>query len=637
MARTTKTGIGSKLGLMPSLCLAVAVIYIARDVLVPLAVAVLLAFLLNPAVTWLERHRVWRWLAIVLVVGASLSSVAAITWVIEQQFVEVAAQLPKYSQNIQDKLRSLRHVSAGGLANAAAGVESTIKSVASTNPTSQTPTHPGETSAANHANTESQPPAPTPIVVQQYSWLQMVGQYTGQVLSPIATFGLILVFVVFILANRKDLRDRVLRLVGDARLHVTTQALDDAATRITHYLQMQSAINAVYGVCVGVGLWIIGASSHEGHFPNVLLWALLAMLLRFLPYLGPWIAAALPIILSLAVFSGASVFFATVSLYVGLELFTSNLIEPWLYGSSTGMSAVAILASAVFWTWLWGPVGLLLSTPLTVCLVVLGKYVPQLQFLSVLLGDEQALEPAVRTYQRLLSFDQEEAHELLNKYLKEHGLEHVYEEVLIPALVMAERDRYAGRLDSDREIFVCQAMRDLIEQLAQSQKKEHPAPEIPINSTVTVLCLPAHSQADEIVGVMLAQLLELKGQRATTVSQTLLAGEMLELIQSQKAAVVCISALPPGAAAHSRYLCKRLHTRFPDLPTAVGLWTSKTHPKTLLDRLSGDHRVHPVTHLKEAVAAIHEMVQPLLLQHAHDNPNVKPNSPPLENLTPGHA
>ncbi len=188
-------------------------------------------------------------------------------------------------------------------------MESTFKSVASTNPTSHAPAH-AETSGAaapDHPDTINQPSAPTRVVVQEYSepwvWFQMIGQYTGQVLSPLATLGLVLVFVIFILANRRDLRDRILRLVGDARLHVTTQALDDAATRITHYLQMQSAINAVYGVCVGVGLWIIGASSHEGHFPNILLWALLAMLLRFLPYLGPWIAAALPIILSLAVFS----------------------------------------------------------------------------------------------------------------------------------------------------------------------------------------------------------------------------------------------------------------------------------------------------------------------------------------------
>jgi len=615
MARTTHTVIGSKIGLMPTIVLTVAALYIAREVLIPVAVAILLAFLLTPAVTGLQRRHLGRWLSIVLVVGAALSAVGAITWVVEQQFVEVAAQLPKYSENIKDKVRRLRGVSAGDIATAAAGVESTFKAaVASTNPT----THPTTGGTAPASTTESQQSGHPEVIVQQYSepwsWYQLIGQYSGQVLSPLATLGLVLVFVIFLLANRTDLRDRILWLVGDARLHVTTQALDDAATRITHYLLMQSAINAVYGVCVGIGLWIIGAYSAEGRFPNVLLWAMLAMLLRFLPYLGPWIAAALPIVLSLAVFNGAGVFFATVGLYVGLEILTSNLIEPWLYGSSTGMSAVAILASAVFWTWLWGPVGLLLSTPLTVCLVVLGKYVPQLQFLAVMLGDEQALEPSVRTYQRLLSLDQEEAGELLHKYQKEHGLERVYDEVLIPALVMAERDRYAGRLDGDREIFLCQAMRDLIEELGEAQKKQNAGTGVTSDSAGTVLCLPAHSQADEIVGLMLAQLLELKGQRAIAASQTLLAGEMLELIEAQKAPVVCISALPPAAVAHSRYLCKRLQIKFPDLPTVVGLWTSKTNSKTLLERLSGDHRIHPVTGLKEAIAGIHEMVQPLLLQ-----------------------
>jgi predicted PurR-regulated permease PerM len=613
MARTTHTVIGSKIGLMPTIVLTVAALYIAREILIPIAVAVLLAFLLTPAVTWLQRRYFPRILAIVLVVAASLSVVGAITWVVEQQFVEVAAQLPKYSQNIKDKVGRLRGASTGSIATAAAGVESTLRSVASTNPTAHPTAHAG--AASELTNAVQQPPPP--VIVQEsssdsWSWYKLLGQYSGQVLSPLATLGLVLVFVIFLLANRSDLRDRILRLVGDARLHVTTQALDDAATRIQHYLMMQSAVNAVYGVCVGIGLWIIGACSAEGHFPNVLLWAMLAMVLRFLPYLGPWIAAALPIVLSLAVFSGANVFFETVCLYVGLELLTSNLIEPWLYGSSTGMSAVAILASAVFWTWLWGPVGLLLSTPLTVCLVVLGKYVPQLQFLAVMLGDEQALEPSVRAYQRLLSLDQEEASELLHKYQKEHGLERAFEEVLIPALVMAEKDRYAGRLDGDREIFLLQAVRDLVEELGESQKKQNPA--IAANdSAVTVLCLPAQSQADELVGLMLAQLLELKGQRAIAASQTLLAGEMLELIQSQKAPIVCISALPPAAVAHSRYLCKRLQIRFADLPTVVAVWTSKTSPKTLHERLSGNHPIHPVTNLKEAMAAIHEMVQPLLL------------------------
>jgi predicted PurR-regulated permease PerM len=594
---------------MPSLCLGVAVLYLARDVLVPAALAILLAFLLTPAVTWLEHRHLGRILSIIIVVGASLTAIGGLTWVVEQQFVEFGAHLPNYRENIQDKWRRIRGASDSDLATAAKAVETTIKSVATTNPAVLHP----KTSPASAPGSSV-----APLIVQESSdpWAfpKMVEQYSGLVLSPLATMGLILVFVIFILVNRRDLRDRILRLVGDARLHLTTQALDDAATRITHYLLMQSAVNAVYGVCVGIGLWTIGAFSAEGRFPNVLLWALLATLLRFLPYLGSWIAAALPIMLSFVFFGNASIFLATVGMYVGLELVTANLLEPWLYASSTGLSAMAILASAVFWTWLWGPIGLLLSTPLTVCLVVMGKYVPHLQFLSVMLGDEQVLEPSVRTYQRLLSLDQEEAGELLQKYRKENGLQRVYEEVLIPALVLAERDRYSKTLDADREVFLSQAMRDLIDELGEAEKKQTPATAVADDSAVTILCLPAHSEADEIVGLMLAQLLALKGQRAIAVSQVSLAGEMLEMIQAQKAAVVCISALPPAAVSHSRYLCKRLKIKFPDLATVVGLWTSNADAKTSLERLCVDPRVRLATTVKQAVAELLEMVQPIQLQ-----------------------
>jgi hypothetical protein len=319
---------------------------------------------------------------------------------------------------------------------------------------------------------------------------------------------------------------------------------------------------------------------------------------------------------------------------VAIELVISNVLEPWIYGSSTGLSVMAILVSAVFWTWLWGPIGLLLATPLTVIVVVLGKYVPQLRFLDVILGDEQVLEPSFRVYQRLLTLDQEEAGELLHDYRKEKGLECVYDQVMIPALAMAEKDRHTGQVDTERETFIRQAMRDLIEELGDAQRTENAAaalaelqekpdspasvvsPSISKKPSVIVLCLPAHDEADEIVGLMLTQLLELKGQRAIAASQVSLAGEMLELVQEHEAGTVCISALPPAALAHSRYLCKRLHVRFPELPTVVGLWTSKADPKKSLDRLACHGPVHLVTSVGAAIAEIHQIIQPLLLQCA---------------------
>jgi len=666
MSRLTETKSGLKLGLIPTIFAVVAALYFAQAVLVPLAVAILLAFLLAPVVCLLERWRAGRILAVVLAVGTALAVLGTIGWVVEQQFVQVAEKLPDYRENIQSKLRRFQGAAGGSFSKAAKGVEETLKSVAGTQ-SSTAPSAIANLTTASQAR-DSRPGDPTlpkvspqnPLPVREYSEppspLQIVGRYLGRLLSPLATGGLIMVFVIFMLFNRRDLRDRMIRLVGHGRLNLTTQALDDAATRISRYLLMQSAINATYGICVGIGLWIIGLSSAEGQFPNVLLWALLAAVLRFVPYLGPFIGAAVPVVLSLAVFNSPVVFAATLGMYVAIELVISNVLEPWLFGSSTGLSVMAILVSAVFWTWLWGPIGLLLSTPLTVIVVVLGKYVPQLRFLDVILGDEQVLAPSVRVYQRLLSLDRQEAGQLIHDYRKEKGLTCVYDEVMIPALAMAEKDRHTGQVDSERETFICQAMRDLIEELGDAQRIEvvatalaeveekdaeakrdntvsvvQPAigPSIPPQPSVIVLCLPAHNEADEIVGLMLAQLLELKGQRAIAASQTFLAGEMLELVAEHDAGAVCISALPPAALSHSRYLCKRLHAKFPALPTVVGLWTSKADPKKSLDRLACKNSVQLVTSVGAAIAEIHQMIQPLLLKRGSADAKIdtKPKSP----------
>lgn len=629
----------SKLGVMPTVLATVAVLYFAQAVLVPLAVAILLAFLLAPVVNWLEGLRIGRIAGVILAVGMALAVLGTIGWVVQRQFVEVAERLPDYRENIQNKMRRFQGAAGGSFAKAARGVEETINSMAGTRPSTAPSAMTGLAPSPQASNNRPGEPAlpqvspQNPLPVREYSEppspLETIGRYLGHLLNPFATAMLIVVFLIFMLLNRRDLRDRMIRLIGQGRLTLTTQALDDAGTRISRYLLVQLAINATFGVCIGLGLWIIGLISAEGRFPNVLLWALLAAVLRFIPYLGPLLGAAAPIVLSLAAFASVGVFAATVCLYLAAELVTNNVLEPWLYGSRTGLSVMAILVSAVFWTWLWGPIGLFLATPLTVIVVVLGKYVPQLRFLDVILGDEQVLEPWVRVYQRLLSLDQEEAGEVLHDYRKENGLERAFDDVIIPALAMAEKDRQTGDLDAEREIFIRQAMRDLIDELGEAQRAENAAAEraeakqprnevvAPPPSTepsVTVLCLPAHNEADEIVGLMLAQLLDLKGQRAIAASQVSLAAEMLELVRKHDAGAVCISALPPAALAHSRYLCKRLQMKFPELPVLVGLWTSKTDSKKSLDRLPHDGTVHLATTLGAAILQIHQMIQPLLLQ-----------------------
>jgi len=657
MARLKEIGTGPKLGLLPGVFAIVAALYFAQDVLVPLAVALLLALLLAPAVSWLERCRVGRIAAVLITVVTALAVLGTIGWTVERQFVEVAEKLPDYRENIQNKFRWVYGAAGGSFSKATKGVQDTLKSMAATQPSTRASVTANliPTVQAPDSHTASpllpQVSPQNPLPVREYSEpaspLQFVGHYLGRLLSPLATGGLIVVFVTFMLLNRRDLRDRMIRLIGHGRVNLSTQALDDAGSRISRYLLMQSIINGIYGLAVGTGLWIIGSCSAEGHFPNVLLWALLAAVLRFIPYLGPFIGATVPVVLSLAMFNSAGIFVATLCLYLGVEMVMSHVLEPWLYGSSAGLSVVAILVAAVFWTWLWGPIGLLLSTPLTVCVVVLGKYVPQLRFLEVIFGDEQVLEPSVRVYQRLLSLDQKETSELLHQWRKEKGLEQVYDDIMIPALAMAEKDRHMGKLDPERELFVRQAMRGLVAELGDAQKRENaaaaltqespdaanlPRASISQETRVTVFCLPAHKEADAIVGLMLAQLLELKGQRAIAASQASLASEMLELIAQQEAAAVCISALPPAALAHSRYLCKRLHVRFPELPAVVGLWTSKADERKSLERLALDGTLTLVTSLAGAVAEIHQMIQPLLLGRASAHNNQNEPADPLQLL-----
>jgi hypothetical protein len=511
----------------------------------------------------------------------------------------------------------------------------------------------------------------------------------------LGTLGLVIVFVIFMLLQREDLRNRLIRLVGHGQLHITTTALDDAATRISRYLTAQAIVNGSYGLAIAIGLWLIGLFAGDekagdpGNFPSLVLWGLLCAILRFIPYIGPWIAAIFPLAVSFAAYHGFGPFIAVGLMFVIIELLSNNIMEPWLYGSSTGMSTIAVIVSAVFWTFLWGPVGLLLATPLTVCLVVLGKYVPQLAFLDVLLGDEPVLSPPERVYQRLLAMDQEEVTDLAQDYMKEKSLEQVYDDMLMPALAMAEQDRHRGRLDDRRQVFIRKALRDVIEELGDTQRQrdeqqerveqktlaseaadavvsaakgvvdaitpgaksngsgngkqttvlkpggsvdvnpDEPKPRtrLPLECVVNVLVLPAHDEADEIIGLMLAQLLDFQGYCATAASVTALAGEMVEMVEKKEASLVAVSAMPPAAVAHSRYLCKRIHAKYPDISMIVGLWSFKGDLKKATDRITCVGTVSVMTTLSEAMDQIHQQVQPMLIRNEATGQPVSSVSP----------
>ncbi len=361
----------------------------------------------------------------------------------------------------------------------------------------------------------------------------------GTLLEALGTIGIVIVLVVFFLIRREDLRDRFIHLAGKGHVTVTTQMLEDANTRVSHYLSMLFLVNVAFGISVGIGLYLIGV-------PSAILWGILAATLRFIPYIGPWIAAAMPIGLSMAISTGWAAPLLTAALFVVLELFNNNFLEPWLYGKHTGVSAVAVLVAAVFWLWLWGPVGLLLATPLTVCLLVVGKHVPQLSFLDVVLGNEPVFEPKKRIYQRLVAGDQEEADELLEDLLEHESLIEVYDSVLIPALAMVETHWHRGEFNDGKHNLVLESLREMIQdridrqQEMQAQQKTDDSPkangtprliDLRDNPELRILSLPARSDADEIAAMMVAQVLDTSGCIVQTVSLTSLASEMVELVE----------------------------------------------------------------------------------------------------------
>ena len=652
MARSADSQKTSRSLVLASICVFVAALYFSREVLIPLALAILLSFLLSPAVHWLERLRLPRVVATLIVVILSVSALCLIAYTAYRQTVAIVEQLPRYQAQLHTKIQGLR--SHGNLVKkaqqeirAAVGPEtkpstapsepSTSNSPGTASPNSARPPGPANQPPASQPSVEN--PLPVRVIPDTPTTLEVVRNYGAGLLDPLATAGLVLIFIIFMLIDREDLRDRMIRLLGHGRLNITTQALDEASTRISRYLGRLAIVNVIYAILVAAGLWLIGRTLGKGmSFPNVLLWGILVGVFRFVPYVGIWIGAAFPLVLSFALFPGNAVFFSTVGLFLVLEIVVSQFVEPYWYGASTGMTPLAVLVAAVFWTWLWGPIGLLLSTPLTVCLVVMGKHVPQLQFIDILLRDEPVLEPHLRIYQRLIADDAEEAAELAQSYLEERTLEQVFDEVLLAALTMAVHDYHRQRLDRERFASVLSGMRDIAEELADSDRSERvqaqaaktveeakdaaPAeskrpperlPAVPADCSINVLCLPARDEADEVVSFMLSELLALRGYCATSSTATPLASEMVEMVEQKQAQIICVSAMPPAAVGHARYLCKRLHARWAEMPMLVGLWNAKGDLARAKQRIGCSEKVRVVTTLAEAQDQIEQLAHPLVV------------------------
>jgi predicted PurR-regulated permease PerM len=594
---------------LASIAIVTAALYLAKGVLVPLTLAVLLSFLLRPVCDWLERHRLGRIPAVLLTAILGFAALGIVAWTAVVQMTDLAPKMPEYQKNIEAKLHSTNDYVSAALSK----VTRTAQGMGR-NPTQSE--QPEEQQGRNER------PYLVRVISSPSSPLQIFTGLFGTMLEVLGSTGIVIVLVVFFLIRRDDLRDRFIRLVGKGHVTVTTQAMEDAAARVSRYLSMQFLLNVGFGIPVAIGLYLIGV-------PSAVLWGILATALRFIPYIGAWIAAATPIALSLAISTGWVAPILTVGLFVALEIFISNVMEPWLYGKNTGVSPVAVLVAAVFWTWLWGAVGLLLATPLTVCLLVIGRYVPQLSFLDTLLGDEPVFEPKKRVYQRLLAGDQEEAAELIEGYLEHMPLVEVYDTVLIPALASAETHWHHDEINESKHKFIFQSLKETVEELGERhqemQAKEGAADKKEAygdsslvgwadSSKLCVLCLPARDEADEIAGMMLAQLLAMKGCLVQAISVTALASEMVDLVEQRNADVVCISAMPPAAATHARYLCKRLRGRFPEANLVVGLWNTKGDLTKAKERIGCGATTHVVATLADAQEQIRLLIEPLLLR-----------------------
>ena len=588
MARTSPAKDISKLLTVVTAVVVISALYFARVILVPLALAVLFTFLLTPLAGALERIHFPRFLAIFLVVGIAIAAFGGVGWTVGNQVLDVTNQLPSYKSNIRAKIDSLRNPRNRRLDSAADAVKEIGKEItdASSN-TVENASGKGKRAAA----------IPPPAPVQVYQPASNPFESLNSVVTPLGSAIIVVVLTIFMLAGREDLRNRLIGLVGHGHLNQMTQALDDAGSRVSRYLQLQLLVNTAYGVVIGLGLYVIGV-------PNALLWGTLAALLRFLPYIGSPLAAILPILLSLAIFATWTKPLYTVVLYLVVELLVANVLEPLLYGAHTGISSFAILFAAIFWALIWGPIGLLLSTPLTVCLVVLGRHVPTLGFLNIMLGDQPVLSPEAHYYQRLLASDQAEAKQVLEEYLKANSLEELYDSVLIPALALAEQDRHHNDLEAITEKFICQSTKELLEDLAEKSKDEEAAaaadtPEDSEALTVSprvanhsrdaacVVCLPARDEADEIVGIMLAQLLVRAGyqSQAIPIGTT---SEMLAQLKESRPDIVCISALPPFALLHARELYRKIRAQMPNVKIIIGMWKFAGDPIKAATRLHID-------------------------------------------------
>nr|WP_281517522.1 AI-2E family transporter [Ferranicluibacter rubi] len=572
---------------------ATVVLKVGQEIFVPLALSLLLTFTLAPIVSFLRRRSVPKIAAVMIAVASAFCAIALFSVVVASQVSNLAQNIPAYQRNIVVKVQTLAQAGSGdGIMKHLSGIVERVGEEIQTRAVESQ-----EDAAA--AVPTSREPMPVEIVTRSNP-IQTLGNFILPLISPFATAGLVIVLVIFMLLEREDLRDRFIRLVGLNDLHRTTEALQDAGKRVGKYLLMQLVVNALYAFPITIGLWILG-------IPNAILWGLLTLVLRFVPYIGPVIGMILPLFLALAIAPGWSLVLWVGALFLTTELISNNVVEPWLYGSHTGLSPLAIIISAIFWSWLWGPLGLMLSTPLTVCLVVLGRYVPQFSFLDVLLGNEPVLEPHEKLYQRLLAGDPDEATANAEDYLEDEYLLDYYEKVGMPALLLGEVDRQRGVMTEAQIERFSGSVRSLVDNLSEIADEEESEEDVPTDPEASdgtdkagddvdlpdgtghsLLCIGGRGDIDDAAAAMLAQLLEIQGADAASIAHSTTDLRMLK--DSDTIDTVVFTFLNGNSKTHARNLVRRLKRMKPGLRVGlfVPLANGQDHPRMTLEDTNAD-------------------------------------------------
>jgi predicted PurR-regulated permease PerM len=567
----------------------VTVLKVAQEVFIPLALAILCTFLLAPMVELLTRCYFKRLLAVIVSLALGLALIVGLGTLVFNQFADLANELPSYQRQLRTNLTQFGGALRGGVAQTTHAFEALTKEIDRVAPSEPKPRGVAKVQVI-------EPPATA---------LDTIGNVVGPIVRPLGTTLAVIVLVAFMLLRLPDLRDRILRLLGARYLHLTTEALNDAASRVSRYLLMQIVINGWTGLAVTAGLWALNV-------PNAVLWGALTLVLRFIPYVGVWMAAAIPLAVSFAVFDDWTRPLMVFGLFAVLELFAWSVLEPWLYGSHTGISPVALLLAAGFWTWLWGFAGLFLAVPMTVCAVVMGKYIPQLKFLQVLLGDEPVLKPHERLYQRLLSSNRDEADSVLHAALRHSSILEVCDAIIVPAMLRAEEDHDRGTLTDARRQTILEHINEWVDERLELMtpsrlgfaSAQSPAP------AATVLCVPASGRADEIIAKLFqAAVIE----RNLTVR--IIGPDAAEIIEGERGTrAIVISAVPPEAVTAARAVCKRMRVQNSQIPLFVGLWSPVGDLDRARQRLAAAGATQTVVTFAECLLQVETAMAPRIVQ-----------------------